>query len=78
MVFQQFGGINGIVFYASDIFVSAGQLSTLISLDLKLEQIHDILFQFCSDLRNHVFSQLCCLDSSRSDSPDLRTLTMCL
>ncbi|CAN6451131.1 unnamed protein product [Victoria cruziana] len=24
MVFQQFGGINGIVFYASDIFVSAG------------------------------------------------------
>ena len=38
MVFQQFGGINGIVFYAGQIFVSAGEL---------LDCLRFFLFELC-------------------------------
>lgn len=32
MVLQQFGGVNAIVFYASEIFISAGNVTELIAL----------------------------------------------
>lgn len=56
MVFQQFGGINGIIFYADQIFASAGEL-TFIELCMYTHILGDlpILLNNCI----LIFTQVC-------------------